>query len=127
MSFPERLVLRCGPVNAVDLALFAAASGDHNPLHLDVETARRAGFDRPVVHGMLTMAYAARLFTQEFGAPRVRALQTRFVGIALLDDVIELKANLRHADCDGALYELEAATLMGTPLASGIARIAATA
>ena len=126
MSFPERLVLRCGPVNAVDLALFAAASGDHNPLHRDVEPARRAGFDRPVVHGMLTMAYAARLFTQAFGVPRVRALQTRFVGVALLGDVIEFKANLQHADTDGALYELEAATLMGTPLASGIARIAAT-
>lgn len=127
MSFPEWLVLRCGPVNAVDLALFAAASGDHNPLHLDAETARRAGFERPVVHGMLTMAYAARLFTQEFGVRRVRALQTRFVGVALLGDVIEFKATLRHVDTDGALYELNAVTLMGIPLASGIARIAATA
>jgi acyl dehydratase len=126
MSFPERLVLRCGPVNAVDLALFAAASGDHNPLHLDAETARRAGFDRPVVHGMLTMAYAARLFTQAFGARRLRTLQTRFIGVALLGDVIEFEATLQHASIDDALYDLRAETLTRTPLASGIARIAAT-
>jgi len=98
MTFPERLTLRCGPVSAVDLALFAAASGDHNPLHLDGEVARSAGFERPVVHGMLTMAYAARLFTQSFGAARVRSLQTRFVGVALLGDTIELEATLQRTE-----------------------------
>ena len=64
---PARLELTCGPLSAVDLALFAAASGDHNPLHLDAEVARAAGFDRPVVHGMLTMACVARLFTPGAG------------------------------------------------------------
>ena len=44
MTLPLTLTLRCGPVTAVDLALFAAASGDHNPLHLDADSARRAGF-----------------------------------------------------------------------------------
>ena len=124
MSFPERLTLRCGPVSAVDLALFAAASGDHNPLHLDADVARRAGFERPVVHGMLTMAYAARLFTQIFGAARVRSLQTRFIGVALLGDAIDLEATLQRTDGDGAHYTLRAATPAGTELVAGTARIA---
>jgi acyl dehydratase len=124
MTFPERLTLRCGPVSAVDLALFAAASGDHNPLHLDAEVARRAGFERPVVHGMLMMAYAARLLTQAFGAARVRSLHTRFVGVALLGDTIDLEATLQRNEGGDAHYALRAFTTAGTELAAGTAQVA---
>ena len=41
-SWPATVELRCGPVGAIDLALYAAASGDHNPLHLDADVARAA-------------------------------------------------------------------------------------
>jgi acyl dehydratase len=57
-GYPAYLELECGPVTAIDLALFAAASGDHNPLHLDADVARAAGFDRPLVHGMLSTAFS---------------------------------------------------------------------
>ena len=36
-----------------DVALFARASGDCNPLHLDSEFARSTPFGRPIVHGSL--------------------------------------------------------------------------
>jgi acyl dehydratase len=55
---PETLELALDPITAVDLALYAAASGDLNPLHLDADVARAAGFDRPIAHGMRTMACA---------------------------------------------------------------------
>ena len=41
-AFPPELELSCGPVTAIDLALFAAASGDHNPLHLDADVHARS-------------------------------------------------------------------------------------
>lgn len=126
-TYPPQLELSCGPVAAVDLALFAAASGDHNPLHLDVEVARAAGFDRPVVHGMLTMAYAARLFTRHFGAGSVRALQTRFTGVAKLGDTVVLHATLAKVEEGLGHYELRARTAAGTELVAGSARIAAVA
>ena len=122
MILPPTLTLRCGPVTAVDLALFAAASGDHNPLHLDADSARRAGFERPVVHGMFTMANAARLFTQAFGAGRLLALQTRFTGVALLGDTLLFEATL--LDATTGHYSLSAHTDGGTPLVSGSARVA---
>lgn len=123
-DFPERLDLRCGPVTAVDLALFAAASGDHNPLHLDVEVARAAGFDRPLVHGMLTMAYTARLFTRAFGAGSVRHLNTRFTGAAKLGDTVVLSATLSGTEGGLGHYELSARTASGEALMSGTARVA---
>lgn len=123
-QFPPRLELHCGPVTAIDLALFAAASGDHNPLHLDMEAARAAGFDRPVVHGMLTMAYAARLFTRVFGAGSVRALETRFIGVAKLGDTVILGATLAKVEDGLGHYELHARTTAGTELVTGTARVA---
>ena len=123
-QFPPRLELDCGPVTAVDLALFAAASGDHNPLHLDADAARAAGFDRPVVHGMLTMAYAARLFTRALGAGSVRALETRFTGVAKLGDTVLLTANLGKVEDGVGHYELRARMADGTELATGTARVA---
>jgi acyl dehydratase len=124
-DYPDSLTLTCGPVTAVDLALFAAAAGDHNPLHLDVDVARAAGFDRPVVHGMLTMAYAARLFTQHFGAGTVRKLHTRFIGVAMLGHTIALKARLVEVVGGIAHYELTARNDADVDLVSGSAHVRA--
>jgi acyl dehydratase len=120
---PETLELRVGPISAVDLALYAAASGDLNPLHLDADVARAAGFDRPIAHGMRTMACAARLFTEHFGATALRALNTRFVGSAKLGDELVLRATLIQLENDIASYELQVQTSAGAPVASGTARV----
>lgn len=126
-DFPAELALASAPVGAVELALFAAASGDHNPLHLDPDAARAAGFDRPVVHGMLTMALAGRLFTGRFGAGCVRSLQTRFTGVARVNESIVLTATLQGVDDGVARYALRGATAGGTEIVTGEARVAATA
>lgn len=39
-----------------DIHAYAEASGDHNPLHLDPEAARAAGYPDVLAHGMLTLA-----------------------------------------------------------------------
>ena len=51
---------------AVDRALlcrFAGASGDLNPIHIDIDFARRAGMPDVFAHGMLGMAWATRMLT----------------------------------------------------------------
>ena len=41
------------PVNRTTLALFCGASGDHNPIHIDIDFARKAGMPDVFAHGML--------------------------------------------------------------------------
>jgi acyl dehydratase len=86
--------------------------------------ARAAGFDRPVVHGMLTMAYTARLFTKTFGAGSVRHLHTRFTGAARLGDTVVLSATLTSTEGEQGLYDVDARTVAGGELMSGKARVA---
>ena len=125
--FANELALRSGPIAAVDLALFAASSGDHNPLHLDADVARAAGFDRPVVHGMLTMACVARLFTREFGAGCIRSIETRFTGAAMRGDTLQIGASRVGVEDGVARYDLHARTTAGVELVTGHASIAAPA
>jgi len=123
--YPQDFALECGPVSAVDLALFAAAAGDHNPLHLDPDVASAAGFERPVVHGMLTMAYVGRLLTRQFGPGCVRALRTKFTGVALRGDRLVLRASLNGVEDGIGHYSIVALTWSGAEVVAGEAKVVA--
>ena len=69
------------PISRGTLALFAGASGDHNPIHIDLDNARSAGFDDVFAQGMLSMAYLGRLLTDWVPQAQLRSFATRFVAI----------------------------------------------
>lgn len=73
--------VRPAPVTRTALALFAGASGDHNPIHIDIDAARAAGMDDVFGHGMLSMAYAAQLLTGWIPQQYLRRFQVRFSAI----------------------------------------------
>jgi len=52
------------PLTRTTLALYAGASGDHNPMHIDIDFARAAGMPDVFAHGMLSMAWLGRLLTE---------------------------------------------------------------
>ena len=70
-----------GPLNRTRLALYAGASGDHNPVHIDLDFARKAGLEDVFVHGMFSMAELARVVTDWAGIERLESLSTRFMAI----------------------------------------------
>jgi len=73
--------LEIEPVSRLTLALFAGASGDHNPIHIDLDYARGAGMDDVFAHGMLSMAWLGRMLTNWAPQMLLRHFQVRFVAI----------------------------------------------
>jgi len=58
-------------------------SGDRNPLHIDPNFAKMAGFDRPILHGLCSFGHVARAVIQKYcgGDPdRLKELEVRFSG-----------------------------------------------
>lgn len=84
-------------VDRTSLALFGGASGDHNPIHLDTDFARRAGLPDVFAQGMLGMAWLGRLLTGWQPQARLRQFDARFQGITHLGHVIR---------CEGRVIEL---------------------
>ncbi len=77
----ELPALHLKPISRTTLALFAGASGDHNPMHIDIDVAKSAGLDDVFAHGMLSMAYLGRLLTDNFDPARIRSYRVRFASI----------------------------------------------
>lgn len=73
--------LHPGPISRTTLALFAGASGDHNPIHIDLDVARSAGLDDVFAHGMLSMAYLGRLLTDFAPQQSLHSFRVRFSAI----------------------------------------------
>lgn len=88
--------LQLPPVDRTVLALFAGASGDHNPIHIDIDVARRAGMPDVFAQGMLGMAWLGRLLTNWAPQTQLRRFDVRFQGITHL-------GNAMH--CSGRIVE----------------------
>ena len=85
------------PVDRTMLALFAGASGDHNPIHIDLDFARRSGMPDVFAQGMLGMAWLGRLVTRWVPQARIRRYDARFAGITHLGNAMT---------CSGEVVEL---------------------
>lgn len=94
--------LVCAPVSRTQLALFAGASNDHNPIHIDIDFARAAGLPDVIAHGMLSMASLARLLTGSVPAGLLRQFDVRFAGVTRVGDQLTCTATVvERFDADG--------------------------
>jgi acyl dehydratase len=76
------------PITRATLALYAGASGDHNPIHIDIDFAKRAGMPDVFAHGMLSMAYLGRLLTNWVPQTAIRRFAVRFTAITHVGDAV---------------------------------------
>ncbi|RYE61135.1 MAG: 3-alpha,7-alpha,12-alpha-trihydroxy-5-beta-cholest-24-enoyl-CoA hydratase [Oxalobacteraceae bacterium] len=63
------------------LALIYRLSGDWNPLHADPAIAHKAGFDRPILHGLCNYGAACRALLKvycDYDPARLKSLSVRF-------------------------------------------------
>lgn len=120
--------LRVEPISRTTLALFAGGAGDHNPVHVDIDAARAAGYDDVFAHGMLSMAYLGRLLTRWVPQQRIRSLQTRFVAVTPVGAHPECRGTVTAIDRAGdetvATISLQVTLPDGSTTLTGQARVA---
>lgn len=66
---------------ALNQALIYRLAGDYNPLHIDPEVARKAGFDRPILHGLCSYGMVGRALIKALCSDdpaKTRRLDMRF-------------------------------------------------
>lgn len=84
-NLPDLIV---GPISRTNLALYAGASGDHNPLHIDTDYANRIGLPDVIAHGMLIMGYLGRVLTNNLNQNQILEYGVQFSSITNIGDVL---------------------------------------
>ena len=104
------------------IAAYAEASGDHNPIHLDDDFARSVGLPGVIAHGMLQMGLMGTVAGDAAGGPdKLRRLYCRFAGMVVPGDTVTFTA---ERVAPGTL-ELRAVNQRGEPvLTKSVAELA---
>lgn len=118
------------PMSRVQIAKYAGASGDFNPLHVDeMYATQKAKMKSVIAHGMLSMGFLGHLLTEWVGSPLpVRSLDVRFQNSVYPGDVITLSGQVTAKREEGDLAvltcQVQAANQDGVVVTSGVAEVA---
>ncbi|MGW0548606.1 MaoC/PaaZ C-terminal domain-containing protein [Streptomyces altiplanensis] len=86
----ERIPTRTFRITRADLVRYAAASGDHNPIHWSDSRAAAVGLPGVIAHGMLSMGLVATAVTDWAGeGVAVSEYSTRFSRPVLVPDTAD--------------------------------------
>jgi acyl dehydratase len=77
---------------------YAGASGDFNPIHIDVDFAKQVGMPSNILHGLYTMAQVARANVNAAGGdPRsLKRLSVQFRGMGVPEQEIKVTGTVRE-------------------------------
>jgi acyl dehydratase len=87
-----------------DIERFTQISGDRNPLHSDPAFAARAGFERPILHGLCTYGMTGRALLAccaDGDVRRFRAMSGRFSAPVLPGDELTVRMWVEPEEGDG--------------------------
>jgi acyl dehydratase len=107
---------------------YAEASGDHNPIHLDADFAKgAAGLPGIIVHGMCTMAFAARAVVDGLcgGDPaRLRRIRVRFSRPVFPGETLTTRGWLDEAGTEADVFGFETLNGRGNAvITAGVAEV----
>jgi acyl dehydratase len=106
-----------------DIAKFAAAVGDFNPIHIDEPFAIGAGLPSVIAHGPLTLAIVAQALGKAFGAENVRGVSAQFRAPAVPGDDLRVDGTVSEIVERGGerrvICDLRVVRQDGTTVATG--------
>jgi 3-hydroxybutyryl-CoA dehydratase len=95
------------PFDQARIAAYAEVSGDDNPLHLDPAVAMAAGFERPLVHGMLVMSAFEPALREWRPDLRIATISARFAQPLLAGEAARISGRvIRTDDREGVFMRL---------------------
>ena len=81
-------ILTLEPISRSTLAIYAGASGDHNPIHIDIDFAKQSGLSDVIAHGMLVMAYIGRALTNAVPQSAIQQFCVEFSSLTQVNDIL---------------------------------------
>ena len=83
--------------------LYAEASGDFNPIHVDKDFAKKTPLGSTIAHGMLILAYISQMMTTAFGQSWLSGgkLSVRFKAPARPGDTITVSGKIKTIEQEG--------------------------
>ena len=89
---------------------YAGASGDFNPIHIDVDFAKSVGLPQNILHGLYSMAQVARACTNAAGGdPRsLKRLSVQFRGMGFPEEEITVSGEVTEEGEGRVLVAAEA-------------------
>ncbi len=124
MSVPEVPTLS-RQLSQAQIDAYAAASGDHNPIHVDEAFARGTELGGTIAHGMLSLAFLSEMMTAAFGRAWLESgkLDVRFRAVARPGDTITARASNGKLDGASLRYQVECVNQAGEVIISGTAQV----
>jgi 3-hydroxybutyryl-CoA dehydratase len=108
-------------VDAYRPIYYAAASGDFNPIHVDAEVGRAAGYSGVILQGMCTYAWLADACVAYLGDPgRLVRLRARFTKPVQVGDVVTIEGRCAAVEGDTVRLELTARNQKGEDVVKGV-------
>jgi len=108
-------------------ALLYRLSGDLNPLHVDPELATKAGFEKPILHGLCTYGYAVHAVVKNLcgGDPaRLKSFQARFSREVYPGDTLSMQVIPAEGSTEEKrIYRLQVDVGERTVLANGVVEV----
>ncbi|MGH8993713.1 MAG: MaoC family dehydratase [Acidimicrobiia bacterium] len=95
-----------GPIQRPQIARFAAATGDFNPIHTDEAFAQKVGFPSVIAHGPLPLAFLVQALGHNFGAENVRGVTAQFRAPVLPGDTLRVEGTVTEVVDGRAVCEL---------------------
>lgn len=89
------------PITQVQIAKFAGASGDFNPIHLDSDFAQKNGLESTISHGMLVMGIIGQLISSTFKMESVQKFSINFIKVTKPGDILTVNGTIKKK------YELD--------------------
>ena len=86
--------LKTPSVSRHTLALYCGASGDHNPIHVDLDFAKSSGLDDVIAHGMLSAGYLAQMLTNWVPQSALKSFNNRFTAMTQIGDTVSCSGKI---------------------------------